>query len=135
MLGEKVFDILGKVTGQRAVQGAAHGEVKMEVSFQGVGHILGVETMDMGTYVARIRQPGVLYGSGHGLSMTKEGEVTWHGEGMGHASGNGMEAKWRGCIFMSTHAPKLARLNSMAVIFEWDIDAQGNAKGTAWEWK
>jgi hypothetical protein len=136
MLGEKVMDIQGKVSGQRAVQGAAHGEVKIEVSFQGMGHVLGMEGMDMGTYVARVRQPGVLYGSGHGITMMKDGEsITWHGEGLGHVTGKGMEAKWRGCLFMQTQSQKLARLNAMPVIFEWDVDEQGNAKGVGWEWK
>jgi hypothetical protein len=136
MLGEKVLDIQGKVTGQRAVQGAGHGEVNMEVSFQGMGHVLGVEGMDMGTYVARMRQPGVLYGSGHGITMTKDGEsITWHGEGIGRPTGKGMEAKWRGAIFMQTQSSKLARLNGMMAVFEWDVDEQGGAKGVAWEWK
>src|SRR5215471_14614220 len=100
MLGDKVMEIHGKVTGQRAIQGSAHGEVNIEVSFQGMGQALGVEVMDMGTYIARIRQPGVLYGSGHGVSMTKDGEsVTWHGEGLGHPTGKGLEAKWRGGLF------------------------------------
>jgi hypothetical protein len=136
MLGEKVLDIKGKVTGQRAVQGSAHGEVNIEVSFQGMGHALGVEVMDMGTYVARMRAPGVLYGTGHGVSMTKDGDsVTWHGEGLGYPTGRGMEAKWRGCIFNTTKSEKLARFNGMVVVFEWDVDEQGNAKGAGWEWK
>jgi hypothetical protein len=136
MVGEKVMDIQGRVAGQRAVQGAAHGEVKIEVSFEGRGHVLGVEGTDMGTYVARVRQPGVLYGSGHGITFTKDGEsITWHAEGLGHPTGRGMEAKWRGCLFMQTQSAALARANGMVVVFEWDVDEQGNAKGTGWEWK
>ena len=136
MLGEKVWDFQGKVTGQRAVQGTNHGEVKMEVSFQGMGHVLGVEASDMGTYVARLRAPGVLYGSGHGITMTKDGDaVTWHGEGLGHPTGKGLEAKWRGAIFMQTQSQKLARVNGIVGVFEWDVDEQGNAKGAGWEWK
>ena len=136
MLGEKVWDFHGKVTGVRAVQGTNHGEVKMEVSFQGAGHVLGVEGTDMGTYVARLRAPGVLYGTGHGITMTKDGDsITWHGEGLGHPTGKGMEAKWRGAIFMQTQSPKLARLNGIVGVFEWDVDEQGNAKGAGWEWK
>jgi len=136
MVGEKIYEIHGKVTGARAVQGSSHGEVNMEVSFQGMGHILGVNTMDMGTYVARLRQSGVLYGTGHGISMTNEGEsITWHGEAIGHPTGKGMEAKWRGSIFMNTQSHKLVRLNTMVIVFEWDVDEQGNAKGAGWEWK
>jgi len=136
MLGEKLGDITGKVTGQRVVAGTAHGEVKLEVSFEGMGHVLGIEATDMGTYQARMKAPGVLYGSGQGLTMTKDGDsVTWHGEGIGTMTGKGMGAHWRGAIVYSTQSTKLGRLNSICGVFEWDVDEHGNAKGAFWEWK
>jgi hypothetical protein len=32
-------------------------------------------------------------------------------------------------------SPKLAPLNGMAVLYEWDVDEHGNAQTPLWEWK
>ena len=79
-MGEKLYDIVGNVIGQRVLPGAAPGEVLNEVSFQGTGKVLGVDSLASGTCTCRMKAPGVLEGSGQGLSMTAEGEsVTWQG--------------------------------------------------------
>ena len=136
MIGEKLYEIIGKVTGERVLRGEALGDVMLEVSFQGTGRIFGLDTIESGTYKASMKAPGALYAEGQGLSLTTEGEgVTWHGTGVGRPTGKGMAAHWRGAIYYTTQAPKLARLNTMAVVFEWDIDEHGNARGTTWEWK
>ena len=46
-----------------------------------------------------------------------------------------MAANFRGAIYYTTQSQKLARLNGTAVVFEWDVDEQGNTTGTTWEWK
>ena len=136
MVGDKLYEITGKVTGQRVLPGSAPGDVKVEVSFQGTGKVMGMETLESGTYEASMKAPGGLYAHGQGLSLTKDGDaVTWHGSGIGKPTGKGMAASWRGAIYYTTPSQKLARLNSTAVVFEWDVDEHGNAKGTTWEWK
>jgi hypothetical protein len=83
-----------------------------------------------------MKAPGTLWGQGQGLSLTKDGDaVTWHGTGIGKPTGKGMAASWRGAIFYTTQSSRLARLNGVTVVFEWDVDENGNAKGTTWEWK
>ena len=100
MLGEKLYDIVGKVMGQRVVAGSAPGEVKVETSFQGTGRIFGMDTIESGTYEASMKAPGVLYGQGQGLSVTKDGDaVTWSGSGIGKPTGKGMAANFRGAIY------------------------------------
>ena len=136
MVGEKLYEINGKVTGQRVLAGSTPGNVKVETTFQGTGNVLGADTIESGTYEATMKAPGVLFGKGQGLSLTKDGDaVTWHGTGIGTPTGKGMAAKFRGSIYYTTQSPKLARLNTTAVVFEWDVDENGNTKGTTWEWK
>jgi hypothetical protein len=136
MLGEKLYELTCKITGRRVLPGTGPGDIKVEVSFQGTGRILGIDTVETGTYEATMKAPGVLFGQGQGLSMTKDGEpVTWHGSGIGKPTGKGTAVNWRGAIFYSTQSQKLARLNGVAAVFEWDVDEQGNAKGTTFEWK
>ncbi len=136
MLGEKLYDITGQVTGTRVLAGAGPNDVQMEVSFAGTGKLLGTTTIESGTYTATMKAPGVLHAQGQGLSLTAEGEaICWHGFGIGTPTGKGMAAKWRGAIHYSTQSQKYARLNATAVVFEWDVDADGKCTGTTWEWK
>jgi hypothetical protein len=136
MLGEKLYEIIGKVTGQRVLPGSAPGDVLLEVSFEGTGKVLGVSTIESGTYTCRMKAPGVLHGEGQGLSLTADGDaITWQGTGIGKPTGAGMAASWRGGINYCTQSAKLAQLNTMAAVFEWDVDAQGNTKGVTWHWK
>ena len=136
MQGEKLYEITAKVTNQRVLPGTNPGDIKVEVSFQGTGKILGIDTLETGTYETCMKAPGVLFGQGQGLSLTKDGEaITWHGSGIGKMTGKGTAVSWRGAVYYGTQSPKLARLNEVAAIFEWDVDEQGNAKGTTWEWK
>ena len=62
MLGEKLGEDTGKVTGTRFLPGADGKHVKMEMSFQVAGKLLGTEVTGMGTYTAYERLPGVLTG-------------------------------------------------------------------------
>jgi hypothetical protein len=136
MLGEKLYDIAGQVTGQRVLPGQGPGEVLLEVSFQGTGKVLGIDTLESGTYTCRMSPHGVLLGEGQGLSMTAEGEsVTWRGNGIGKPTGKGMGANWRGSILYCTESKKLGQLNTTAAVFEWDVDENGRSKGATWQWK
>ena len=61
MLGEKVGDFWGKLTGQRVLQ--SDGLVpKFETSAEVSGTILGVEATIMATYWSVLRPDGHLYG-------------------------------------------------------------------------
>jgi hypothetical protein len=134
MLGELIGEGSGKVIGQRVLPPDSQG-TKMEVSFQQTGKILGVEISETGTYWSVMRQGGALYGEGQGIEMTKDGEVvTWTGNGLGRPNGRG-GISYRGAIYYQTTSSKLARLNTVAAVFEFDVDEAGNAKAKVWEWK
>lgn len=134
MLGERIGEDTGKVTSQRVLP-TLHGAPRMETSFQATGSIYGVGTTDTGTYIATLRPDGTLYGEGQGVVMGKGGEVaTWTGQGVGTMKKDGA-ISYRGACYYQSAAPAWARLNSIAGVFEYEVDAQGTTRGQLWEWK
>jgi hypothetical protein len=134
MLGEKVGEGTGKVTSQRVLPNPG-GAPKMETSFQGNGTLLGVADTETGTYVAVARPDGSLFGEGQGIVMGRDGEVaTWTGQGVGKFKKDG-SLSYRGAIYVQTSAAKWAQLNGAAIVFEHEVDAQGNTRSQLFEWK
>jgi hypothetical protein len=89
----------------------------------------------MATYTSSVKPDGSIYGEGHGAYLSNSGDVvTWKGSGVGTLAANGT-ATYRGAIYYSTVSPKFARLNTVAGVFEFSADAQGNTIGKTWEWK
>ena len=134
MLGERIGDDIGKVISQRVLSNPG-GAARMETTFQSSGSILGVNASDMGTYVATLRPDGTMYGEGQGVLMGRGGEAaTWVGQGVGRLQKDG-SISYRGACYYQTASPAWAKLNSIAGIFEFEVDPQGNTKGQLWEWK
>jgi hypothetical protein len=134
MLGEKIGEISGKVTMQRILPNLGR-DPKMETSFQATGSVLGTNIKDTGTYVTIFRPDGTQYGEGQGLMITKDGKTaTWTGHGVGTMKKDGT-ATYRGALYFQTVPPKWARLNKVAVLFEYAVDAEGNTHSDYWEWK
>ena len=89
MLGDRLGESAGKFTGVRVLP-TEGGQIKIEVSFQGRGTLLGQEIIDTGTYWQTVRPGGVLYGEGHVLFMTSAGDVV---DWVGQVKGLSMAAK------------------------------------------
>ena len=135
MLGEQIGEESGKTTGIRVLPSEGQGP-RIEASFQASGTLLGQPTTDMGTYISVVRPDGSLHGAGQGVVMAKDGGMAaWSGEGVGRLTGHGTAVNWRGAIYFQTASPSLARLNGVAVVFEFDVDEQGNTRTKNWEWK
>ena len=134
MLGEKLGESRGKATGTRVL--ASEGKrVKVEVSFQGKGQILGREISDTGTYWQTVREDGVLYGEGHVLLMTKEGDIAdWTGFGVGRPVGAAPAARYAVCGCFQSASERLHRLTTTATVTEYEVDDQGAYHWTMWEW-
>ena len=134
MLGDKLGAESGKVTSQRVLPNPGGGP-KMETSFQATGTVLGVGHTNIGTYWAVVRTDGALYGEGQGVLMGKGGEMaSWVGQGVGTLKKDG-SVSYRGAVYYQTATPAWLRLNNVAAIFEYEVDAQGNSKSEIWEWK
>jgi hypothetical protein len=131
---EVIIEEKGAITGTRILEIEEGKSPTFEVSFQGTGKILGVEFTDQGTFSATPRPSGVLYGEGRGVSMTNDGDmVVWTAQGVGKPLGP-VAASWRYSIFFQTASEKLGRLNGVLGVGRFEIDENGNATNTAWEW-
>jgi len=110
MLGEKLGEFQGKITGQRVLPADGPGP-KVETSFEISGTMLGIEATMMGTYWSTVRPDGTLYGECpmQGILMTRDGEVgTWTAAGVGRFTGQGTAVSYRGAIYFQTVPQKLA---------------------------
>ena len=134
MLGEKIGEMSGKIASQRVLS-IEGGSPKTESSFQQDGSVLGTNVKETGTYWTVVRPDGTHYGEGHGVMIGKDGKMaTWKGHGVGTVKKDG-SATYRGAIYFQTMPPKWSRLNKVAVLFEYEIDADGNSRSDYWEWK
>ena len=136
MLGELIYEARGKITGYRVLD--VEGP-KIEVTISQNGLLKGVEVTSIVTYSSIPReQGGAIYAEGQGIIMTKEDgsseTATWTGQGIAHYSGQ--TRRDVGSIFCRTSSNgKLAFLNNMVGVFEYEADESGTSRGKIWEWK
>jgi hypothetical protein len=94
MLGEQIGEGRGKRTARRVV--GTEPSYSIEVSFEDLTTLLGVQGMTIGTYVSGGKPDGSLHGSGEGVWATLDGEmVTWKGIGVGKFGAGGKRARLR----------------------------------------
>ena len=131
-----IGDQLGESSGKRLVRRVLSSDpLTVEVSFEDSGNILGVPTSGMGTYTSVARPDGSIYGEGQGAMMTPDGDgITWKGSGVGKF-GLGGSVSYRGVLYYRTPSQKLARLNNVCAVFEYEVDPAGNTSSKVWEWK
>lgn len=137
MLGEKIWEGSGETTGTRVLPGDDFRYVKLEVSIQGSGKLLGADAMQMGTFTAFERVPGQMYAEGQGILMTSDGEsAIWNGHGVGHPTGDGMGVSIRYSVAIQADpTSKLAQLNGVLGVGEFESKADGSWADSNWEWK
>ncbi len=135
MLGEQIGEMSGQVTGMRVLPDEGAGS-KVEVSWQTSGTLLGAHMSAIATTVSVTRLNGTLFGEGQGVAMTDKGEaVTWRAQGVGRFTGHGMAVSWRGALYYQTTSERLARLNSIAGVYEFEVDQNGKTTDKIYEWK
>ena len=54
---------------------------------------------------------------------------------MGRPTGGFPAGRFAVCGSAQTASEKLARLNSVAIVAEYDVDEDGSYRWTLWEWK
>lgn len=135
MLGDMLGEEHGSVTAFRIVPEGLG--VKVESQFQGSGTLLGTEVTDLATYWSVPRPDGNFTGGATGLVLTADADAaTYTGQGVGQLLGRGGASRWRGALFYMAASPKFAPLNSIAVLFEFEIDETSrNMDIKLWEWK
>jgi hypothetical protein len=133
MLGAQIGELQGKRTAKRVLS-TEGGSFKVEVSFEGRGKLLGVDVYEIGTYWSQSQPGGSLYGEGQGVIISADGgAATWKGGGVGKFIEGGA-ISYRGAIYYSTTAPNFTGLNGVAVVFEFEVDPEGNTHSKVWEW-
>ncbi len=134
MLGDILGNVAGKVVLRRVVT-AGPSATRTESTQRGAGTLLGVEYRETSTYESELRPDGTVFGSGQGIYMGNGGEMaTWIGQGVGTLTKGG-GVSFRGAIYLYSASAKWQRLNSVASVFEYEVDADDNYKGTLTEWK
>ena len=134
MLGERLGESAGKITNVRVLPTEAQ-QIKLEASFQGQGTLLGQPITDFGTYWQTMRPGGVLYGEGHVVMLTPNGETAdWVGGGVGRVIGAGFKASYG--VYGAFHSAQgaLARLATVATAIEYEVEEDGSYRWQMWEW-
>jgi len=134
MLGEQIGEERGQVLARRVLPG--DGPPKVEVSFEAHGTIVGISTVDIGTYTSTVQPDGTIYGEGSGITRSTDNSqiAHWRGSGVGHFTSDG-GVSYRGAIYFSSQSPGFARLNGIAALFEYSVDASGKTESSLTEWK
>jgi hypothetical protein len=137
MLGQLLFESRGRITGQRVLS-VENGIPKFEISITGTGIFTGsLEVATTWTYWAIQRSDGTYYSQGQGIIMTREGREV--ATAIGRAEGKMVESggmRFVGAIFYDTQSKnKLAFLNHLVGVNEYEVDASGNYEHRLWQWK
>jgi hypothetical protein len=131
MLGVQIEEGRGKRTARRVIVTDPH--LKVEASAEETGKLLGVDGQSIITYVSYTKPDGSLHGEGEGVFVSAQGDlVTWKGIGVGRF-GEGGSINYCGSLSFTTTSQRLARLNGISGVFQWEIDAQGNTHSKIWE--
>jgi hypothetical protein len=134
MLGDKLGSVSGKVVLRRVLP-TGSTVARTETTQRGAGTLLGVKYQDIGTYESELRPDGTIFGTGQGIYMGAGGQMaTWTGQGVGILSKGG-GVSFRGAIYIYSTSAKWKRLNAVASVFEYQVDADDNYTGTITEWK
>ena len=111
---------------------------RFEVIVQsGSGTLAGVEIFQvMATYQSEVLPDGTIYGEcpNSGVVIAADGMATFRASGIGSFTEEG-GASFKGIAYFQTSAPSLSSLNGAAVVYNWDVDAEGNATWELWEGK
>ena len=89
----------------------------------------------MWTYESTTRADGSILGEGRGVLTTADGDVLHlTGRASAQSGGPGSPIQYRGMVHFHTSSEKFARLNGIAGVFEYDVNADGGTTGKIWEW-
>ena len=134
MLGDYIGEVRGQSIGTRVLPDDGHGP-RMEVTDSGAGTLYGLHVNQTVTYTTTMRPNGTMAGEGTGLVMSETGDsATFRGFGVGRMVGGGASS-WRGTLIFETTSERLSKLNGLAALFEYEIDASGKSDGKLTEWK
>ena len=133
-LGALVLEDNGQITGIRVLSTDTSGTA-VELSLTLTGTIRGVAHTTMWTYNMTTRSDGSMYGQGNGVLTTVNGDVI-HLIGSGSGQEN-LGGTVRFCTMLHPHGATGGNvdLNSIGLVGEYEVAADGTATNKCWEWK
>ena len=134
MLGEHIGSMAG--ASQMKALPAVNGMASAETTATTAGTLAGVEVQSLATYQATMRADGSWQGEcpNSGIVMAADGVATFSATGFGSPTEDGGFV-FKGVVYFETAAPSLSSLNGVAVVYDWTVDAAGEATWELWEWK
>ena len=134
MLGDLLYEETGQVTGIEVLP-PEEGGVVLKVSLQAAGTIQGIEHTSIWTYTSTTRTDGSVFGQGRGVLTTADGDVVHLlARASDQSGGPGSATHYRGAFHFQTESEKFSRLNGIAAVFEYDVEADGKSKAKIGEW-
>ncbi len=138
-LGDPFFAEQGRIIGQRVL--AVTPQPQLEFSFMANASInnggdVVVNAVNTGTSISTLNADGTFRGEGQGILRTQGGDVaTWTNQVVGSITPEGTIIT-RGVGIWSTPSTtgELAFMNNMIIVFEVQIDREGNLSAREWEW-
>jgi hypothetical protein len=130
MLGDQVYDCQGKVVSMRVLE---NGNPEYTAMVGGI--FLGEQFSSTFSWETRFRPDGSGHGQIRGFFNTPSGVVgKYTGNGNGHMLPDGGQVH-RGALCYENPPGKFGDLNKIAVVYEVDIDREGNFTSKGWAWK
>jgi hypothetical protein len=138
MLGDIIYETkIGKLIGTRLMS-VEEGTPKIEVTISQEGILnKSMDATSLVTFWSAQQKDGSIYAQGQGVLMLKDDRAataTWIGKGIAHYHDQ-IRRDVGSVFFRSSNNDRLAFLNNMVGVFEYEILEEGTSKGKIWEWK
>ena len=140
MLGELIYESTGKIISQKAVDTGDiyNPSAKVELSYSGSGYMQGIGNVtETWTFVNTHLKNNITQGIGKGVIMTDDGNgvatATELGRGFHMSPDTIVYPGAR--VFSADSNGKLAFLNELVGVTQWEVDSLGNYNVKMWQWK
>ena len=140
MLGELIYESTGKIVSRRVVDNGDINSLsaKVELSYSGSGYMLGIGNVtETWTFVNTHLSNNIIQGIGKGVIMTDDGNGVATATELGRGFHMSPETiVYPGArVFSADSNSKLAFLNELVGVTQWEVDSLGNYKVKMWQWK
>ena len=140
MLGELIYESTGKIVSRRVVDiGDINSlSAKVELSYSGSGYMLGIGNVtETWTFVNTHLSNNIIQGIGKGVIITDDGNAVATATELGRGFHMSPETiVYPGARVFSTDSNgKLAFLNELVGVTQWEVDSLGNYNVKMWQWK
>jgi hypothetical protein len=140
MLGELIYESSGKIVSQKVVDTGDiyNPSAKVELSYSGSGYMQGIGNVtETWTFVNTHLKNNITQGIGKGVIMTDDGNGVATATELGRGFHMSPETiVYPGArVFSADSNGKLAFLNELVGVTQWEVDSLSNYKVKMWQWK